>query len=282
MLEMAKIEDAQSGTNVLLDFRTAFCGSVFEKYHILPVQVASLDVHPVAIKPEGMFFCNLRDFLLLPGNVDLLTTDGDSFIKRFADFENAGADITDCCAAAAIASQFWTTTRRRQDIRDEQGEIRSGSDVTRESDVALALKMFNFLRNKTIFGEVSELHALTHLIDFDLVGADNRRFPLRMLMWDDYRGWNVEGGWRSGTARRTSWSPKQMVVPSGGIRPMRQSSRFWLRKPWSNGISHTAMFLRCKECRDVSASLISMGNRQWNFVKGTSLTSMVHGRRRDL
>ncbi|GBG91637.1 hypothetical protein CBR_g52671 [Chara braunii] len=202
-----------------MDFRSDFCGSVFEKYHVLPVQVASLEVNTESIQPEAVFFHNLRDFLLLPGNADLLRTDRDSFIKGFAEFRRTGADISDCREAAEMASQFWMTTAC-QDIRDEGDEIapmqekliefalshsnwflakmfqRSGADITNESDSALALKMFDFLRNETIFSQsIDELCALTHLIDFDLLGADDQRFPLRMLMWDDYRHWNKEVGW---------------------------------------------------------------------------------------
>ncbi|GBG68055.1 hypothetical protein CBR_g1176 [Chara braunii] len=122
MAEALEDEEEQGHTEAgqLLDFRTAFHGSVFEKYHVLPLQLATLDAGSVVWTPPFIKICH---FLLLPGNGDLLKRNREAFVNEFVQFCDAEDDtirqlrpligklepiIADCHDAADVASKFMT------------------------------------------------------------------------------------------------------------------------------------------------------------------------------
>ncbi|GBG68058.1 hypothetical protein CBR_g1179 [Chara braunii] len=112
-------EEVHGHTGRLLDFRSAFHGSVFEKYHVLPLQLATLDAGAVVWTPP---YIKISQFLMHPGNVDLLKRDREAFVNEFVKFCDAEDDTTrelpligklepiiaDCHDAADVASKFMT------------------------------------------------------------------------------------------------------------------------------------------------------------------------------
>ncbi|GBG68062.1 hypothetical protein CBR_g1183 [Chara braunii] len=90
----------------LLDFRTAFDGSVFEKYHVLPLQLATLDAGEVVKRPP---FIKIGQFLLQPGNLDLLKGHREVFMNEFVKFCNSqgtAVNMSDCRDAVDVAADY--------------------------------------------------------------------------------------------------------------------------------------------------------------------------------
>ncbi|GBG93068.1 hypothetical protein CBR_g58651 [Chara braunii] len=237
------LDEAHNLNDVLLDFRTAFHGSVFEKYHVVPVQVATLEAfYYVDVGNTADFFGDLSEFLIDPGSADLLKRDRDAFIEQFGecineDLRNAGT-MSLPCAIVDLSKDFleesseffeeiskkaeaggcddWVESFWELEVRlvelalshsnDYRAKIfhRSGMDVVQESDAALATDMFDFCRNwqqlttRKVFHKIWRV-MMVHFIDFDMVGENGERFPLRMRMLDlieeeafDEWGWFAE------------------------------------------------------------------------------------------
>ncbi|GBG92747.1 hypothetical protein CBR_g56908 [Chara braunii] len=217
---MDGLEEGQSDRQVLLDFRTAFHGSVFEQYHMLPIQVTTLDAVKSATS-DGFWY--LSEFLLQAGNADLLKRDRDAFVPQFDTFVETDLDSDDMLMYHAYIDMAKAFLNELPDVFEEvfssvepnkksansymvHAELavrlagfvlahsrdylakmfhRSGMDVVQESDLSLASNMFHFCRNmqKEPWDDTYFSRAIVvHFIDFDLVGSDGKHFPLRMRM----------------------------------------------------------------------------------------------------
>ncbi|GBG83612.1 hypothetical protein CBR_g37416 [Chara braunii] len=71
--------DGPNDDTVVLDFRTAFEGSLFEKWHVLPLQMACLDTS--ASVGDAVL---LHDFVSEPGRIRLMRENIDAFANGFA------------------------------------------------------------------------------------------------------------------------------------------------------------------------------------------------------
>ncbi|GBG68053.1 hypothetical protein CBR_g1174 [Chara braunii] len=106
---MVGLEDEEEhGHIAILNFRRAFHGSVFEKYHVLPLQLAGLDVSGAVTKHP--VFEKIGQFLLRAGNVNLLMRDRETFSSEFVNFCNATEEdtalVSDCRDAVDVASDY--------------------------------------------------------------------------------------------------------------------------------------------------------------------------------
>ncbi|GBG73138.1 hypothetical protein CBR_g12855 [Chara braunii] len=226
---MSRLEQ-EHGSMMLLDFRNAFRGSILEKYHVVPLQLASLDTTTQRIDLHRFV-----TFLLWPGNASLLKSDQDAFIHRFVSAFPGLGDVSCYCAAAEMARELQVgvdesvegIASMREDATGQRDRLpalavqmiqlalsrpenamsarmfqRSGRDVTHETDANLVQKMCDFckLKYRKLCRHLEVdypgwwYHCLTHLIDFDLVGIDGKHFPLRMVVWDPYL-FSFEHGW---------------------------------------------------------------------------------------
>ncbi|GBG84391.1 hypothetical protein CBR_g38364 [Chara braunii] len=225
---------------MLLDFRTAFRGSVFERYHVLPIQVATLEAFSDV--DDGNFFWELCEFLQYGENADLLKRDDDAFVNKFSKEIRADLHSPDTSMQRAFVDMTKAFANESPELFEEllekanaeyfsdfdyddpictELEIklrelallhsndylakifhRSGMEVGHESDMDLAIKMFDLCTNAQPLDALERrmriLVTEVHLIDFDAVGVGGKHFPLRMLMlnltddgYEDH-GWFAE------------------------------------------------------------------------------------------
>ncbi|GBG84387.1 hypothetical protein CBR_g38360 [Chara braunii] len=211
---------------VLVDFRTDFHGSVFEKYHVVPIQVATLEAF-CDLHLKIPVYSDFSEVLLQPGNADLLRRDPDSFLDKYGeDFELgwSTADIIDIVEDFLVkSSEMFEEISKKADVNWEEScedlNIRliehalSRCDsetldiffhIAQETDFALAKELFNFVKDTYPVQERYRSRKISNkavqIIDFDLIGADSKRFRLRMHMHeevgrnenDNTYGWDAE------------------------------------------------------------------------------------------
>ncbi|GBG68049.1 hypothetical protein CBR_g1170 [Chara braunii] len=142
-------EEEERGRNTVgLDFLSAFHGSVFEKYHVLPLQLATMSASSViGESPVKLQMCHRGEDLPLALGFALI---------EFA--------ISHC--PRLFVRMF----------------SRSGMDVTHECDETVAQKLFELCKAVADINCFHSFLALAQLIDFDLVGIDDKHLPLRMLL----------------------------------------------------------------------------------------------------
>ncbi|GBG81140.1 hypothetical protein CBR_g31816 [Chara braunii] len=209
---------------MILDFRFGFEGSVFERLHVSPVQLAELIL--LCHEEDADLF---HEFISEPGRISLMKESVDDFGANFKDYcRTKGLAEKDAVLLADMATNFAAELLHGKNNDDDNNDDSDSSDwsdeeedtpgteveeismlflrhwvsnlspqfgpylgrwgrnVNRESDQTISRKIYTTCEKKIRSEHKKPLGAIPgflsgSLVDFDLVDADGRKYPLRML-----------------------------------------------------------------------------------------------------